>query len=358
MDQFFSGEQNFAAIRLSVRDFLARRNAGNPVIDVRSPAEFRQGHIPGALHIPLFTDEERATIGTLYSRSGKEDAVAKGLEIIGPKLKDFARKGLSIEENRDILLYCWRGGMRSASMAWLFETIGRKAFMLEGGYKSYRRYIHDYLSLPFHFIIIGGLTGSGKTELLTELEKSGHPVVNLEKIASHKGSVFGSIGEKEQPTTEQFENMLYENMSSFDQNISIFIEDESISIGSVFLPKPFHDRMLLCPLVIINVPYEDRIKRLVALYTSVDADILISAVEKIEKRLGSEDTQKVTGCIRQQNYEEAIFTVLKYYDKVYYRTMQSHFKEKKIITLDFNESSMPENAKYLADCLKTEKLIP
>lgn len=342
---------------IPVEIILEKIRAGNPIVDVRSPAEFTRGHIPGAFNIPLFSDEERAIVGTLYTRKGKEDALTKGLEIIGPKLKDFARQGLSLAANHEILIYCWRGGMRSASMAWLFETVGMKASVLSGGYKAYRRFVHEFLSLPFPFIVIGGMTGSGKTEILSELGKMGYPVVDLEKLASHKGSVFGSIGEPVQPTTEQFENLLFENLWAKDKTGRIFIEDESIAIGSVFLPKPFHQRMLQCPLVIIEVPPEERVQRLVNLYAGADKNILIRALHSIERRIGLEDTRKAIGHIEMGDFEEAVRTVLNYYDKMYFRTMQSHHKDKKTITLELMKTEPADKAQRFINRLIHENLL-
>jgi tRNA 2-selenouridine synthase len=342
---------------IPVEIILEKIKAGNPVVDVRSPAEYSCGHIPGAFNMPLFSDEERAIVGTLYTRNGKEDALTKGLEIIGSKLKDFARQGLSLAADHEILVYCWRGGMRSASMAWLFETAGLKASVLIGGYKSYRRFVHEFLSFPFPFIVIGGMTGSGKTEILSELGKLGHPVVDLEKLASHKGSVFGAVGEPEQPTTEQFENLLFEDLWAKDKSVPVFIEDESIAIGSVFLPKAFHQRMLQCPLVVIEVPREDRVRRLVNLYAGADKDILIRALRSIERRIGLEDTHKAIGHIEKGNFEEAVRTVLNYYDKVYFRTMQNHHKEKKTITLELTKTDTTDIAQRITDCLIHENLL-
>jgi len=342
---------------IPVEIILEKIKAGNPVVDVRSPAEFTRGHIPGALNLPLFSDEERAIVGTLYTKKGKEDALTKGLEIIGPKLKDFARQGLSLAADHEILVYCWRGGMRSASMAWLFETVGLKASVLNGGYKSYRRFVHEFLSFPFPFIVIGGMTGSGKTEILSELGKLGHPVVDLEKLASHKGSVFGAIGEPGQPTTEQFENLLFEDLWVKDKAVPIFIEDESIAIGSVFLPKPFHQRMLHCPLVVIEVPRENRVMRLVNLYAGADKDILARALQSIERRIGLEDTRKAMGHIETGNFEEAVQTVLSYYDKMYFRTMQNHHKEKKTITLELTKTDTADNAQQIINRLIHDNLL-
>jgi tRNA 2-selenouridine synthase len=359
MDMSPSAElfQEIKGNSVPVETFLEKIRAGNPVVDVRSPAEFTHGHIPGALNMPLFSNEERAMVGTLYTRKGKEDALTKGLEIIGPKLKDFANQGLSLAANHEMLIYCWRGGMRSASMAWLFETVGLKASVLTGGYKSYRRFVHESLSFPFRFIVIGGMTGSGKTEILSELGKLGHPVVDLEKLASHKGSVFGAIGEPVQPTTEQFENLLFEDLWVKDKAGPIFIEDESIAIGSVFLPKPFHQRMLQCPLVVIQVPREDRVLRLVNLYAGADKDILTRALHSIERRIGLEDTHKAMDHIEKGNFEEAVQTVLDYYDKLYFRTMQNFHKNKKTITLELTKTDTADNAQRFINCLIHENLL-
>jgi tRNA 2-selenouridine synthase len=342
---------------MSVESFLQKRDAGCPVIDVRSPAEYEKGHVPGALNLPLFSNEERALIGTLYMKYGKEDAISRGLEIIGPKLKEFARQGLSLADNQEVLVYCWRGGMRSSSMAWLFETVGIHASVLAGGYKSYRHYIHDFLSYPFTFIVIGGMTGSGKTEILVEMRKLRYPVINLEELACHKGSVFGAIGEPPQPTPEQFENLLFESMASLNRKKPIFIEDESISIGAVFLPRPFHKRMLECPLINLVVPYKDRITRLVKHYACTDKEVLIQALKRIEKRIGREDTQRAICLIREGNIEEAVTIILRYYDKVYYRTMKVSHDDEKRINLELMPTEIAEYARQVIECAAYKNLL-
>jgi len=242
-------------------------------------------------------------------------------------------------------------------MAWLFETSGLKASVLTGGYKSYRRFVHEFLSYPFPFIVIGGMTGSGKTEILSELVKLGYTALDLENLASHKGSVFGAIGEPAQPTTEQFENLLFEDLWQKNNAGPIFIEDESIAIGSVFLPKSFHQRMLHCPLIVIVVPREYRIRRLLKLYTFADKDILTRALQRIERRIGMEDTHKAVGYIEKGNFEEAITMVLNYYDKVYFRTMQNHKKDKKTITLELTKSEPADHAQQIINRLIIENFL-
>jgi tRNA 2-selenouridine synthase len=292
-----------------------------PVMDVRSPAEFEHGHIPGAVNLPLFSNEERAVTGTLYLQKGSADAMMKGLEIIGPKMKEFASLAIKIAPGNEALLHCWRGGMRSKSMAWLLNTVGIKAYTLEGGYKSYRRFVHQYFEQPLNLVVIGGMTGSGKTDVLEALESQGQQVINLERIAGHKGSVFGGIGMPRQPTTEQFENDLFARIRLLERDKPIYIEDESIAIGRVFIPEPFYRQMSSARCVNLIVPPGRRIAYLVENYTTDDKELLVSGVKHIERRLGSEDAAKVIGLILNGEMAKAVEMVLKYYDKVYERSM-------------------------------------
>ena len=159
-------------------------------------SHYASGHIPGAHNIPLFTNEERAIIGTLYVQVGKDPAVERGLELVGPKLADFVRQARELSAGKPLFLYCWRGGMRSGSMAWLFRTAGFKTFLLKGGYKAYRRSFIDLLDkYPWKIVVLGGPTGCGKTEILHRLQEKGQQVIDLEGLAHHKGSAFGALGE-------------------------------------------------------------------------------------------------------------------------------------------------------------------
>ncbi len=208
-----------------------------PVIDVRSPKEFETGHIPGAHNIPIFSNEERAIVGTKYKQEGREPAILVGLEIVGSKLKSFANTARKLSKNNQLLVHCWRGGMRSSSMAWLFEMVGIKTFILEGGYKAFRNYGKSQLAASKKLIILGGLTGSGKTETLLKIKEKGEQVVDLEGLAHHKGSAFGSLGQKPQLPNEQFENNLIYEWLTLDITKSIWLEDESHSIGSNWIPN-------------------------------------------------------------------------------------------------------------------------
>jgi tRNA 2-selenouridine synthase len=308
-------------LALDIREFLklAQRL---PVIDVRSPAEFEHAHIPGAVNLPLFSNEERSIIGTLYLHKGPEEAMTKGLDFIRPKMKLFAETGNSIAGNGEALMHCWRGGMRSNSMAWFMNTIGIKTYTLSGGYKSFRRYTAECFAKPLQLIVIGGMTGSGKTRVLKELKRKGMRIINLEELAGHKGSVFGGIGLPDQPSTEQFENDLFSTIKDIIDNEPVFIEDESLAIGKVFIPRSFYDQMSLSDFIRLDVPFEIRLKSLVGEYSAGSKDELITGVRRIEKRLGFENAAMAIKHISIGEMTKAAELILKYYDKIYSRSME------------------------------------
>jgi tRNA 2-selenouridine synthase len=287
-----------------------------PAVDVRSPGEFLQGHIPGAINIPLFNDEERASVGIVYKNSGPEAAVLRGLDLAGPQLSGYVKKLHSQIRGKEVLLYCWRGGMRSGNMAWLFSQAGYSVSVLAGGYKTYRRYIRSALSVPLKIIVIGGYTGSGKTEVLQMMRKHGKQVLDLEDLACHKGSVFGAFGQKKQPTNEQFENDIYAAWSQFNLNLPVWVEDESRSIGNVNIPDPLFKQMSGAALIRIEPSREIRIGRLVAEYAQYSKEELKSAVAKIRDKIG--DRLKIIHiALDRDDFTTVADVVLHYYDKAY-----------------------------------------
>jgi len=202
--------------RISIEDFLPRRHEVL-LLDVRTPGEYAQGHIPGAVSFPLFTNEERAEVGTLYKQESPQVAMERGLELVGPKMAGFVRRARELAGGRDVIVHCWRGGKRSGSMGWLLSTAGMRVQTLEGGYKAWRRYILERLeNPPWRFIILSGKTGSGKTDILQELKSLGAQVVDLEALACHRGSAFGALGQPEQPSAEHFANRLFDALSQLD----------------------------------------------------------------------------------------------------------------------------------------------
>lgn len=301
--------------QLSPQQFIEQAN-NFPVIDVRSEGEYEYGHIPGSISIPLFNNEERAKIGTIYKQNGKNQAVIKGLEFVGSKLTGFTKQALKLK-SETILLYCWRGGMRSNSMAWLFETVDLKTCVLQGGYKAYRNYILDSFANSLKLIVLCGYTGAGKTDILTALEQHDEQVINLENLANHKGSAFGALGQPNQPITEMFENILFEKLDKLDKSLPIWIEDEGNNIGSVFINSNFWLQMQKAPVVIADTDYNVRLNRLLKDYACFSKEELKTAIKKIEKRLGYDNCNKALKACDIENYRAAAEICLTYYDKAY-----------------------------------------
>jgi len=286
-------------------------------IDVRSPGEYAQGHIPGAYNIPLFGDAERAIVGTLYSKAGTDAAILKGLEMALPKSASFLEYLRTVANDKHILLHCWRGGMRSASMAELFGKAGFDVDILTGGYKAWRRFIREELAKPAKIVVLGGATGSGKTELLHALAQKGEQVIDLEGLSCHKGSVFGALGQKPQPTNEQFENDLFAEWNKLDVDKPVWIEDESRMIGKITLPDPVVEKINQGLLICLDVGKAERINRLIEDYAGFDKDALTRAVLQIRDRLGGARVNEVLAALKENRFEIVTDILLDYYDKAY-----------------------------------------
>jgi tRNA 2-selenouridine synthase len=310
---------------MSIHTFLSSET---PLLDVRSPQEYRQGHFPGAVSFPLFTDEERALVGTSYKKEGKEAAVRLGLAIVGPKLVGFIEEAERISNgSKSLRVYCWRGGMRSGSMAWLLTTAGYSCQVLEGGYKAFRRWSSEIFARSYNLMVVGGLTGSGKTERLQLLKSQGEQVVDLEALAGHRGSSFGHLGLGPQPTCEHFSNLLASELSRMDPSQTVWVEDESRMIGSCQIPQPFWEQMCSAKMVWIEATKEERVERLIREYGEFNRDDLISAVKRIERRLGGAKTKMIIELISQGNIE-AITGLLDYYDRAYLHTCEKHPRQR------------------------------
>jgi len=326
-------------IKLPVHHFLTQ-NPDALIVDVRSPGEYQKGHIPKSVNIPLFENDERAEVGITYKQFGKRNAIKEGLKIAGPKMSailDHLEKHVSKKSHKQIRVYCWRGGMRSANMAWLFETAGYECQLLEGGYKSYRNLMSDIFE-ELEINLLAGETGSGKTEVLKELRNSGEQVVDLEALANHKGSVFGGIGEKTQPTNEHFQNLVIQEFLTLDPSKRVFLEDESSHIGKVSLPDTLWKKMKTCPLIYIQVPLEDRIAHLVRIYGSMDKEELNSCISKIEKKLGGQNVKKAVEYLNKGDLSSTARILLHYYDKSY-RFLLDRKRENIICKINIRDNS-------------------
>jgi tRNA 2-selenouridine synthase len=329
---------------------------GIRVLDVRTPAEFAHGHIPGAFSLPLFSNEERVQVGTTYKQQGKEVAILLGFDLTGAKWSNFIRDALVIAPDKKVAVHCWRGGMRSGAMAWALNLYGFDVHVITGGYKNYRRWVHQQFAKPFELCVVGGMTGSGKTKILHELLNCGEQVIDLEDIASHQGSVYGSMNKLVQPSQEQFENDFGFALSKLDPRKRIWVEDESINIGRCQIPKIFWNQMQAAPLVDIQVPVELRVESLTAEYGSLDQAFLIESTEKIRKRLGPEQCKIAVAAIRENRMADFIRQVLIYYDKTYHKGL-SQKSPALIHAVRLETTNHHQNASILLDAIKDPETI-
>ena len=298
------------------------------LIDVRSPSEYYKGHMPNSINIPLFDNDERSIIGTIYKKEGRKKAVIEGLKFFEKKMEslldnlfmniDFHK---NINNNNDnelfIRIYCSRGGMRSQSIAWLLEKYKLNPITLNGGYKTYRRWVLDCFTRKWNIVIIGGKTGSGKTRLLSLLEKYKYQTIDLEGFACHRGSTFGGLGMKEQPSNEQYENKIAEKLNTFKTIKNIFVEAESANIGKCKVPHEFFKQMKESRRIEILRSESNRLDELIETYSVFKKEELKDSVLRIKKRLGPQRTKIALDSIDNEKWDLVCRSVLDYYDRCY-----------------------------------------
>lgn len=317
-----------------------------PLIDVRTPAEFEHGHVPGAHNIPLFSNEERVKVGTTYKQQSREDAILLGFDLTGNKWSGFIRSALEISPQKKVAVHCWRGGMRSGAMAWALSLYGFEVYLIQGGYKNYRRWVQQQFEAPYHLLVLGGMTGSGKTHILRELTQQGQQIVDLEELAQHQGSSYGTLNKMVQPTQEQFENNLAGQLYRQDESKHIWLEDESQTIGKRFIPKPLWVQMRQAALINLLVPHEQRVSALAAEYGSLNKEFLIACTQRIHKRLGPEQTKHAIAAINENRMEDFVRLVLVYYDKTY-RNGLSKREATKVYNLATESNDAVHNAQLI-----------
>jgi tRNA 2-selenouridine synthase len=330
---------------LSVEEFLSLRHT-LPVIDVRSEGEFEQGHIEGAINIPLLNNEERVIVGTTYKRKGQPEAIREGFRLVGPRLADIIKQTEKVSAGKEIIVHCWRGGMRSSNFSQFAGMAKIKSQTVKGGYKAYRQFALDYFGKPLQIILIGGCTGSGKSEVLRALAAQGEQILDLENLAHHKGSAFGSLMQLPQPTTEQFHNNLFEEILKLDLSKRIWVEDESITIGGVYLPPDFWNQMKTSPVVEMQVSKEVRIQRLVNEYGPANREEFLAAMGRITKKLGGQHYNAAKEKLLQGDMHSVIDILLTYYDKTYLASMEQK-KERIKLSLSWDGEKTVEYAKKL-----------
>lgn len=241
-----------------------------------------------------------------------------GLDIVGPKMRTLiAAAETAIGDGNEVLMHCWRGGMRSESLAWLLTFFDYRVYRLRGGYKAFRRYVRDTFALDRPLRVLGGLTGTGKTEVLHALRERGAQIIDLEGLARHRGSVFGGLGGGEQPAQQQFDNELALAWRALDPQRPVWIEDESRRIGDVGIPNALFAQMQSAPTLVLDPPEANRLDRLVALYGAFDPAALHNALDHIRQRLGGLRTQQAHAAIHTGHLRRACRIILDYYDDAY-----------------------------------------
>lgn len=351
--------------KINIEKFL-EWSGSTPVFDVRSPGEFNHAHIPGAFSLPLFSNDERKIVGTIYKQEGRENAIKKGLEFFGPRMKMiveqvenfagsyyFKKPDPTNHDSKRVLVHCWRGGMRSEAISWLLDIYGFRVYSLNGGYKSFRRYVLDSFKLPYCFKILGGYTGSGKTELLKALKEKGEKTVDLEFLANHKGSAFGNIGLPSQPTQEMFENLLCFDLrlavsGKETTQIAVWLEDESQRIGLVNIPPDLWKQMRHSPVYFLDIPFEVRLQHVVQEYGALNQEKLIAAIQRITQKLGSLNANTAITLLKEGNLAESFRILLSYYDRFYFKALHNREAVQALLHKVECESITPENANQLA----------
>ncbi len=342
--------------RLTIEEFLQLAKQ-HPVFDVRSPGEYVHAHIPNAISLPLFTDEERKIVGTAYKQQSKQAAIKIGLDYFGVKMRGMveqvericnlelgkkentgANSKPQIPNTQSLIVHCWRGGMRSAGVAWLLDLYGFKVYTLVGGYKAYRKWALAQFEKEYPFKIIGGYTGSGKTLVLKNLAQQQKKVIDLEALAHHKGSAFGALGQEAQPKQEMFENLLAKQLSDVSNEMTaeqeaktnnyhlstvIYIEDESQRIGNLQIPMPLWYTMRKSPVYFLDVPFEERLSHIAEEYGKFKKEELVNAIIRIQKRLGGLETKNAINFLLENDYKACFRILLAYYDKLYNKALQN-----------------------------------
>jgi tRNA 2-selenouridine synthase len=334
---------------LDINDFLKLAET-IPVIDVRTPLEFEHAHIIGAYNLPIFSNEERVRVGTTYKQIGREEAILLGFDLTGPKWSGFINDAMAIAPEKKILVHCWRGGMRSGAMAWALNLYGFEVYLLEGGYKKYRNWVLTRFSNIYSLLILGGMTGSGKTKTLNELKKLGQQVIDLEDLAQHQGSTYGSMGYLTQPSQEHFENLLAGELNKTDKNFSLWLEDESRFIGKLQIPNALFDQMRTAKQINLLVPLIERINFLLKEYGGLDKTFLVESTRRILKRLGPEQTRDSVTAIVENRMADFIRIVLTYYDKTYTAGQTKREKES-IYSVECSNTNPQKNARQILKLL-------
>jgi len=300
------------------------------LLDARSEAEFLKGHIPGAVSFPLLNNQERVLVGTCYKTKGSFEAVVLGYELVAPKFAKMIKNAHMAFGKNKLIIHCWRGGLRSQILGNLLASAGFDVSIITGGYKAYRQFVQQGFETVHNVKVIGGFTGSGKTDLLYALRLKGEQVIDLEGLANHHGSAFGGIGKGLQPTQEQFENNFFSLLHLQDKTKAIWVEDESRLIGKIQIPDSFFLQIRKAPLFFIESSLDERINTIIENYAKHDVNELIKATKQISKKLGDLRTRSAIEALQNNDFQAWVKEVLFYYDKAYTNGLQSKVNSSRV----------------------------
>ena len=302
------------------------------IIDVRTPAEFAEDHIPGAINCPVLSDQERITVGTLYKQVSPFEARKVGAALIAKNIAHHLETRFHAHpKSWRPLIYCWRGGQRSGAMSIILAQVGWAAHKLEGGYKTYRRDVLEKLeALPqrFAFRVICGPTGSGKSHLLTALAETGHQVLDLEMLAQHRGSVLGRLPEQAQPAQKWFDSALLQTLQHFDPDRPVYVEAESNKIGLITLPPALITAMHASTCLLVETPLATRVAGLLGDYRHYvdNPEIFIEHLKPLHRFHGEKQLERWSTLIHHGDFESMVAELLTlHYDPSYFRATTRHY---------------------------------
>ncbi len=318
------------------------------LLDVRTPAEYEKFHIPGAVNLPIFSNEEREIVGTTYKQKGTEAAKELGISLVSPLLPEFYKRAKEITKGEEFGIYCWRGGMRSKSLTVIFDMMGLPCRQLEGGIRSYRQKVTaglEYFAIQtIPYLVLEGLTGTSKTEILNDLEEKGYPVLDLEGLAAHRGSVFGRVDLPER-SQKEFEAMLYHRLEEIGETSYYIIESESKRLGNIIIPEFILEGKQKGTRIQVHAPLSYRIRTILNTYhPEHHHEEIIGAINKIEKRFSNEDKEVIANALAENDYALIVERLLIYYYDPRYE-YKAYENEGNIINLTYD--SLEEGTKLV-----------